>query len=179
MTDLELITLVKTDNDSVAMKELIETHTGLYMNKVSSFCLPRAIANDAKEDCYLNIYKFAQKYDPSLGMKFSTYVAESTEFMCLNLLRRAPRSFELDEEQVPSNDNSVKENVNHHDDMEVIRARAKRVGDPNFYKIFCARFDGNKVLPWRSVAAKVGLTQEGARKCFNRHIQKIQEHMKT
>lgn len=177
MTDLELITRVKDTADSTAMTELVNRHTGIYMRMVSSF--PSLPIHDLKADRFFNIYDFARDYDPTRGMQFGSFVGDQTRFMCLNLLKREPKSLSFNEDVAPTNDTALSEAVDKHDDMAELRERAKRVGDPKFYRVFCLRFNGNKVASWRAVAEAMGMTQEGVRKLFNRHKHKLREYVRT
>lgn len=180
MTDLELITRVKVDNDSDAIKELITRHTGIYLDMVTKHAAHAQLpVNDIRDDKAFNIYQFALKYDPTRDTQFSTYVADRTKWMCLNLNNRAPKSLTFDENIAPSNENAVTENVNRHDDMAVLRERAKRVDDPKFYRIFCLRFNGDKVRSWRAIGRKMHMTHEGARKLFERHAHKLRSWVTT
>lgn len=179
MTDLELITRVKDGNDSTAMKELIERHTGIYMNMVSSLSSPQIPLTEVKDDKYFNIYQFALRFDPTRHMQFGSYVGDMTRYMCLNVLNRAPKNMTFNEEVAPTNDTEIGETVDKHDDMAELKERAKRVDDPKFYKVFCLRFSGRRVQSWRSVAKTMKMSQEGVRKLFNRHIYKLREYVRT
>jgi hypothetical protein len=177
MTDLELINLATKEADSGAMTELVNRHTGIYMQTVASF--PSLPLRDLKADRFFNIFDFARDYDPTRAMQFGSYVGDRTRYMCLNLLKREPKSIAFNEDVAPTNDTALSEAVDKHDDMTELRERAKRVGDPKFYQAFCLRFDGDKVASWRAVAKAMDMTQEGVRKLFNRHKHKLREYVRT
>ena len=181
MTDLELINKVKTTQDNAALTELINQNTGIYFKMISKYALmsPKIRLDDLRDDKATNIYEFALSYNKDKEMKFSTYVADMTKYMCLNIINRSPQSIEFNENICPSNDSSVSETVNHNDEIDILREKAKKIDDPKFYKIFCLRFNGNKVRSWRYIGKKIGMTQEGARKLFNRHIEKLKHYAKT
>lgn len=179
MNDLELINRVRDNNDSEAIKTLIDAHTGIYIQTAKYFFKSGVILDEIKEDKYFNLYKFVTAYDPNRDMKLGTYIGERTKYMCINLMNREPRSLEFNELSAVSNDTSITEKVVKHDDLNEMTERAKRVDDPQFYKIFCLRFREDRPRSWREVGRSIGMTQEGARKLFKRHIGKLQEYAKT
>lgn len=186
-SDLQLVQRIQkaargeSDSDeSAAVAELVNRHTGIYINVVKKYsCYPdfvaRANVDDLKDEKFLNIYQFALKYDGSREMKFGSYVGKMTKHMCQNLITRGDESVQFNEYVAPSNETSMVEHTNHDSDIEEINLGAAKVDDPTFREIFKLRFGGQKPLSWRAIGEAVGMTHEGARKVFNRYIDQVRE----
>ena len=75
--DLQLINNVKKLQDSSSVQELIDRHSGIYIEMVNKY-LPNdmsgVIKDDVLEDKNFCIYDAAIKFDENKNTKFSTYV---------------------------------------------------------------------------------------------------------
>ena len=74
--DIQLINKVKNSRDENSLKELIERHSGIYVDMVNKY-LPNSMEginkNDVLEDKNFCIYDAAIKFDENKKAKFSTY----------------------------------------------------------------------------------------------------------
>ncbi len=179
-SDIQLIEQIKVNNDSQAVTELVNRHTGIYINVVKKYsCYPDFLArvnvDDIKDEKFFNIYKWALNYDGSKEMRFGSYVGKMAGYMCANLLRRNDESIQFNEAIAPSNDTSAVEQTNHDSDIEEINLSAEGVSDPTFREIFKLRFGGQKPLGWRAIGEALNMSHEGARKVFNRYIDQVRE----
>lgn len=141
ISDIELINRVKAQQDSAAISELVHRHTGIYIDIInqyeakSSYFRARANVNDLKDDRFINIYKFALKYDPShptttgKPMQFGSYVGEMTKFICKSALTEGRESLELNEEIVADTDDSVTDIAERDDAIENIRHQVDSIDD--------------------------------------------------
>lgn len=200
VNDLELITRIKTLNDSAAVTELVHRHTGAYMSVIQQYegySDFRAKANipDLRDDKFLNIYRFALKYDPLRASEadkdnpFGRHVFEQTRYMCRTLISRGSVNgsgcgtrldgVELNEATSPSNDTPVMDTVEKDSVFDAVRDGVAATKDPLFQRIFKLRHGGKKAMTWRAVAKKVGMTHEGARKAYNKHMGMIKEQART
>lgn len=182
-TDIELIYAIKETNDSAAITELVNRHTGIYVSSIQKYTIypdftNRVNVDDLKDEKATRIYEWATKnYDPNRGMKFSTFVGEMTTYMCKNLLRRGTESVKLDENGAASNETEMHEKLEHHSELEAVRLRAMQVPDPKFRRIFQLRFDGNKVRSWREIGRVLQMSHEAVRRIFNRHLPLLQKNL--
>jgi len=184
VTDLELIYAATKKQDSTAITELVNRHTGIYVSIVQKYTaypdfVNKVNVDDLKDDKAVNIYRWAMIYDPSKGMKFGTFVGERIKHKCQNLLRRAPESVELDECIAVNNDTTTIDQVEHDSDIEEIKREADGINDPKFRRVFALRFEGNRVRSWREIGQQMGLSHEAVRKIFNKHLDVMQRHLKT
>ena len=181
MTDLELITRVKDKQDSAAISQLVELHTGLYVNMVKRYAsypdfTKKIDVKDLLDDKAFNIYQFALKYDPSRGMKFGTYVAESTKYMCQGILHRGSESIQFNEETAPNNDTSVTDIADRDSRSEELLREIRESESPLFRQIVKLKMEG---LSWRQIAKEVKMSHEGARKVYEKNIGAVREHLKS
>lgn len=91
LPEADLISLVKTEQDSAALLALINRHTGIYFHVVNRYAAsyPNAIkAQDMDDDKLFNIYQFILAYDPNRGMKLSTYISDRTDYLCKTMLKK-------------------------------------------------------------------------------------------
>lgn len=190
MTDFELITQVREKQDSAAISELVNRHTGIYVDVVNryssnSYFRARGNVDDIKEDKFFNIYKWALKYDPSRPtesgkpMQFGTYVGDMTDYLCRNIMHRGTASVTFNEDTAPTNDTSVTDTAEKDSNIETILEQVKGSDSEMFKKIFKLRFCGKKPLSWRAIASRVDMSHEGVRKVYNKHIGAVREYLKT
>lgn len=86
-----LIALVKEQQDSDALKVLVNQHTGIYVNVVSRYAqsYPNVIKQpDLVDDRFFNLYRFIVDYNPERGTKLSTYIGDRTDWMCKEMLKK-------------------------------------------------------------------------------------------
>jgi len=183
VTDLQLINKIKEKNDSDAVVELVNRHTGIYMNTIRAYSVypdftNRVNVSDLKDDKTINIYQWALSYDPNRGMKFGSYVGNMTKFMCQNIIYHGKESKEIDENTVPTNDTEVEEQVSRDMAIEEINTEVMSCGDEKFKAIFKLRH-GEHPMSWREIGKVLNMTYEGARKIYNKHIGSIKEHATT
>jgi RNA polymerase sigma factor (sigma-70 family) len=90
-TDIELVELVKSENNNDALKELINRHANIFYNVCASFC--RSSKNfkyaDIIKDVHLVIYHTAKSFnkDHFKKAKFSTFLCHYSRYFCLNTMK--------------------------------------------------------------------------------------------
>lgn len=180
LTDIELIDKVKKDGDSSAISELVARHTGVYVFIASKYLNGGKIPiQDVKNDVMSNIYDWVLDYDPSRGMKFSTYVGDRTRYMCMDLINRTPDKIEIDESTpMPEMDGSP--TAIDQDALTEVRRKAQQINDPRFITILNMRFPEVGVpKTWREIGKIMGVTHERARQIFNDNLDKIGHRLST
>ena len=90
-TDLHLINKVKNDQDVSSLKQLIDRHSGIYVDIVNKY-LPNSQEglnkDDVLEDKNFCIYDAAIKFDENKKTKFSTYIGNLARWKCLNIYNK-------------------------------------------------------------------------------------------
>lgn len=185
ISDIDLINRVKVENDSAALSELVHRHSGIYIKIVQKYAniernapYPSAKIdiNELRDDKMLNLYQFAQTYDPTRGTKFSTFVGQQTRYLCLNILNDTPRKVDLDE-GAPAI--SSVEPVRATESVDDIKRYAPTIRSPLFWPIFELRHLRDKPATWRAIGQQVGVTHEWARQIYHQHIDKVRAYITT
>ena len=187
-SDLELIILMKDgEKSSEHLNELIERHSGIYLNIVNTYASKDSPFIDKSElikDKNFNIYQAAVKYDPERGTKFSTYLGNETKWLCLNTYnknRRHPvittETLDLLHPDLGLYAESIKENIKK-DLFTKVMQLAKGNPDKRVEKIFKMRYiigKKNKVMPWKNIGKKMDLSIQGCINIHNSAIKKIKQ----
>lgn len=184
MTEYELILRATKEQDSSAITQLVDLHTGIYVNMVRKYeCYPdfrnKVEARDLLEDKAYHIYQFAIKYKPDKGMTFGSYVGDSVRHLCQSVIHRKPLNAEFNEEIAPTNDTSVTDTAERDSTIDTILEQVEGSDSAMFRRIFKLRYRGQRPQSWRQIAEAVGMSHEGVRKVYNKHIGAIKEHLKT
>jgi len=181
-SDVQLISQIKEKQDSAAVLELVNRHTGIYINIIQQYAgnttfNKKTNVADLKEENVINIYQWALSFDASKKMKFSSYVGEMTKYMCLNIMSRSPEYQPIEEETAVSNETSVIEKIERHSSIEEIQHEVKDTDSQKFQEIFKLRHNGKRPLSWREIGLKTNLSYEGARKIYNKYISSIKQNI--
>jgi len=180
-SDNELIHLVKEKNDSIALSQLTDRHTGIYVSVAQKYSgySDKIQIEDIKEDRQYNIYQWILKYKPEKNMKFGTYVGEMTRYMCLDILNKTPDKIEMTEYNSPVSIENTAEKATKKDTLEQIKARVDKIEDKRFWVIFEARHLSDPKKSLRKIASTMGLTHEGVRKIYLKYINTVQKYITT
>jgi DNA-directed RNA polymerase sigma subunit (sigma70/sigma32) len=200
LTDMELISRVRMDNDSDAVVEITSRHTGIYRMIVGMYSNSGVNMRDVVEDMKLNIYKMTCSYDPNKGMQFGSYVGEQTKYICLNEIGKqiregvqVPLSDEAysDESEYEANDAALTyinryspqsngDTTKEKDIRDISSVITDQAHDKRVIKIINLRHfnpDG-KPATWRECGDAVGLSHEGARLLYKQFVEKMAKEFK-
>lgn len=181
-SDFNLIEDIQKDNsNSFAISELIDRHSGIYVDMVNSYYSnPKGFRHKQEllQDKDYNIYMAALKYDPSRGTKFSTHLGNETKWICLNHYNKVKlknhREMEFKEEL--NNTLVCEENSMEEDEiLKRIKLLIRKYSDPRARQIFELRYfigEGNKLMAWERVSQKVGISIQG---CINIHDRALDQ----
>jgi len=184
-SDLCLISNIKQKNDSDSLKELIDRHSGIFVdtvNKTVSASCHFVDKGSLLEDKDYYIYNAALKYDADRNTKFSTYLANETRWMCLNVYNKNKKMI-----QEPLDD-SFKEKVSDEDFLQELQTNelvgkvfelAKKNPDKRIKKILDMRYcvGYNKVHSWREISSELNLSIQGCIDIHDKFIQKIKKEI--
>ena len=88
LSDLELVKNIKEQtNVEDCLQELINRHSGIYLEMVNSFlknCDNNSLRDEIVSEKAYAIYNTALKYDENRGTKFSTFLGNEAKWICLN-----------------------------------------------------------------------------------------------
>lgn len=184
--DLELISIVKNceKNASAAMTEIINRHSGIFIEMINHFVPCNSPYCDRREmieekDYY--IYKALLKYDETKGTKFSTHLGNEAKWLCLNSYNKAKSKStfnasdqDFDKEEVVE---PFKEKLSQETFKSILQA-INEFSDRRVQTIFKMRYidgEGNKVTPWRKISEQLNMSIQGCINIHNTAIKKIQQ----
>jgi len=188
--DLQLISNVKNTNDEESLKELIDRHSGIYVDMVNKY-IPKSIEGVCKEDILDDknfcIYDAVIKFDESKNTKFSTYVGNLARWKCLNIYNKKIKfpqnniddiSLVKDHRSYNLSKNSEISMIEDEENLDRIFNLIKNSEDPRVEKIFKMRYkNGKKLTPWKKIAKKLGLSIQGCINIHNKHLQEIKRYV--
>jgi hypothetical protein len=186
-SDLSLINKIKEKNDSKSLTELINRHSGIYMdmvNKTVSDSCSFVNKNDILKDKDYSIYAAALKYKSDKNTKFPTYLANETRWKCLNIYNKNKKMIE------EPLDDSIKEKSSREDFLSDIQVKetiknvldmASKSSDPRIKKIIDMRysFSYNKACSWREISKELGMSIQGCIDIHNKFINKVKQEIKN
>ena len=188
LSDSDLIKSIKKKKKvDECLQELIERHSGIYLDIVNSFL--RNCNNDSLREEIINdkeyaIYNSVLKYDENRGTKFSTFLGNEAKWMCLNASNKNKKYVEL-------NDNTydfecIKDTyehtvVNFQDQiLKEFNEEISKHPDKRIQKIFSMRYSGNKKLtPWRKISKVMNLSIQGCINIHNAALNSISKNIRS
>jgi hypothetical protein len=177
ISDSELISRIKEQADNAATLELINRHSGVYIDVINQYAFsPKIQMPELKDDRMFNIFSWIKTFDPTKETQFGSYVGKKTRWMCLNIINRDAESVEMDVNS-PNTDMDTQGAAEMHSDAAEVSAETAKIDDPVFWRIFKLRFDGKRPKSWRSIGEQINLSHEGARKHFLKHIGAVREQL--
>ena len=181
-SDLSLIIKVKNEGDTNSLNELIQRHSGIYLEMVNSV-IPNNCdfldKNDILEDKEISIYKAVMNFDENKNTKFSTYLGNETRWKCLNMFNRGVKYRHIDidnfKEDVNLTQQDSMEDISFKETLQKVFSLAEVNKDERIKKILNLRYkvgSGNKTMPWKKVAKLLNISIQG---CINIHDKFIEE----
>lgn len=188
LSDLDLINNIKKNRKvDESLQELINRHSGIYLDIVNSFL--KNCNNDSLRDEIINdkeyaIYNSVLKYDENRGTKFSTFLGNEAKWMCLNASNKNKKYVELndncydfenlkDETVIPVN--NFKDTILNEFNRQISKHPDKRI-----QKIFSMRYSGNnKLTPWRKISKVMNLSIQGCINIHNTALNSISKNIRS
>jgi DNA-directed RNA polymerase specialized sigma subunit len=185
--DLLLINKIKQQNDNLSLQQLIDRHSGIYMdivNKIISDSCDFVNKMDVIADKDYTIYNAALKYNPNLNTKFPTYLANETRWKCLNLYNKNKKRKEdpleyYENDQAASND-FIKD-LENSEILKKFYKLASSYHDKRVKKIIDMRYGSsyNKLTPWKSIAKKLKMSIQGCINIHNKFIEQTKKELEN
>jgi hypothetical protein len=187
-SDKELILInnikngVNVDSSLNILKEL---HSGIFFKTIHGYCSHpkhKEIKHDLLLDCDYYIYLSAKDFNETKGAKFSSYLGNRARWASLNAINKSnkmPREqFKQAEDlREKSEDLDLYESIASKEALEMFFNKDKT--PDRIIKIFKLRYldgDRNKLMSWKRIGEKVGLSIQG---CINIHDNYLNKINKT
>jgi hypothetical protein len=186
-TDLSLINKIKDFNDSDSLKELIDRHSGIYLdmvNKTVSDSCGFINKNDILIDKDYSIYSAAIKYKSDKNTKFPTYLANETRWKCLNLYNKNKKMIEeplSDDFKEKSSSEDFLFEIQANEIIKNVLDMAAKNPDSRVKKIIDMRycFGYNKAHSWREISNELNMSIQGCIDIHNKFINKAKNEIKN
>ena len=189
LPDEKLVENVKLYNCSESFKELSSRHVKLYSkvaNKYAAYIPPYSGMNnlDFYQDRDWVFLQTIQKFDPTRGVKFNTYLWTQVKHYCQNQLTKLSPLYSCDENELlylidkngqVENDDAKKEKI------EYIFNILKQLKDQRIIKVFKMRYliDDKKKRSWAYIGKQIKLSSQGAINLHNHALEFLKEKLKS
>lgn len=188
LEDFQLVENIKKDRlTDDSLKELINRHTGIYLDIVNKYTQSSNATNklDLIDEKDYNIYQAALKYQDDRGTKFPTFLGNETKWICLNKHNKKKKDPQLSIDDIKESDilTNKCEKIKK-DDLEIFGEAikfSKTHKDKRVEKIFEMRYitgEQNKVMPWKKISEELNMSIQGCINIHNSAIEKFKIKLK-
>ena len=188
-SDPDLTKKVKYNADEEALLELVNRHSGIYVDMVKKFgskSLTHCQIGDILDEKEYNIYKAALDYDETRS-KFSTFLANKAKFICLTeKTKTLKKNRSIDYENIEfcssSKDNNPQEHCLEQESYSrimnmIMEHKDERITTIFFERYFCGKL--NKLKPWKKIAKKIGMSTQGCINIHNKTLEQFKNKLKN
>jgi len=186
MNDLILVQNIQNDKDlEFSLENLYKLHCNIFYKMVNNYISDsnKTLKKELINECKYHIFFAAREFKFDKNAKFSTYLANKTKWMCLNINTKNKRTInnlsELSNCMLSNPDESS--GINDLIKTELINKvflLAEKSKDDRVIRIFNLRYKegfNNKVMPWRNVGQKIGLSIQGCINVHNNFLNNIRQ----
>jgi len=169
--ELEFIKSIKNKGCSGCFCKLIELHSNLFYKICNKYIYFLSSCGIPKEDIYENknfvFLDSINTFDPTRGVKFTTWLANKTRFFCLNLISSRKRLVNFSDDDIKkaieSKSFSQKEDKGVEEDFAYVMFLLDSLKDKRIKQIFYLRYlEGSKKIKWKSIASKMKISVQTA-----------------
>jgi len=186
LDDLALIKNIQEQKHAEkSLNILIERHSGICIDMVNSFLSRKThkhLGADLIKDKDYLIYSAALQFDQNKGSKFSTFLANTVKWKCLNVHNRDKKrlTVPVDDDKIEylSYSNKLQNKNSLIDVYSHIIDESKKHPDKRIQRIFFLRYEkgtNNSVMPWRLISGELNMSIQG---CINLHNQALNQFKK-
>lgn len=188
LSDIQLIKNIKRNkNVNECLDELINRHSGIYLDIVNSFlrnCNNDTLRDEIINDKELAIYNSALKYDEDKGTKFSTFLGNEAKWMCLNASNKNKKYVEITDHTFDFDNLKIEYDKTEQDFKDTVlgdfKIHLQNHPDKRLQKIFAMRYSGNKKLtPWRKISKEMKLSIQGCINIHNSALNSISKNIRS
>lgn len=177
----QLIKKVKDERCSNSILKLVEKYRKMGVslisrhkpNNTSSYTSPTDI-EDRLTSC---VYSAADKFDPSKGTKFSTWLAHQIIYSLLNEKRNLNLNnyIEIDEVENVLKDEKYASKAKENEFFEDVFYTLSELKDPRILRIFQMRYTEGKKARWKEIGDVIGYSGETARLLHRKGLQFLRQ----
>lgn len=175
LQDIDLIKLVKEQQCSEALKEIVKRHEKLYhniYNYYSRILEKKSIdsSNIIDEKIY-NFYEIINSFEEGKNTKFSTWVGNAVKYKCLKLINKKPDLLSINIDNDFFHDIPIEDSIEPNESIsDKIYKILENTDDKRILEIFKLRFCDKikKERSWKSISEIVGVSTQTAINLFER-----------
>ena len=176
--DNYLIEQIKSKSCNDSLLELISRHSGICFSIGKKFLTSFPVhLNELSDNKDWIIYSSAVSFNPDMGSKFSTWLANNVKYFCLNLKNKVSKYVNSEQDLleflINKNNSEVKEsNSNKNEIINAITDLLDKVKDENVKNAIYYRYLSNKnrILNYAEVASILNVTPQTALNWHNKFI---------
>ena len=182
-TDNELIKEIQSGiNIAENFCEICSRHSGIFYKMASKYISKkfREKRLDFFKDKEYYIYQAILDFDETKKTKFSTYLANSIKWTCINDYNKEKKKKECNyPEEFLKNCPNKEDSINDEMIREIIEM-LKKEKDQRIYKIFAFRYlegKNNNVMPWKDVCCQedINLSVQGCINVHDKYLKKLRK----
>ena len=177
LQDSELVALVVSgDND--AFEELHKRTRGVYIDCVDRYARSALahVRKDLIEDCRFEIFRLALEFDPSKGMKFSTFLFQKTRWRLITMFKNAQKTSQITDFNIDKDSSDSYEDTRP-EELDTICKISEKLSDKDdlIKKLFDFRYNSeypSEEQSWLAISKKLGISPN---KCSYLHRKTIKQ----
>lgn len=191
-SDIDLVNQIKENNDESALLELVDRHSGVFYKTVSEY-IPHLSGNGVYDEFYGRreefFYDAAKKFNENKGVKFSTWLVNSTRYKCLTertRLKNEPEFFQFDQSLEESNEEEYNLTPDMYlmlkDDIKEVFDVVNENYDERSKDLLEKRFFGGKGgagMTFPEIAETMNISTQAVQQAHSKLIKKLKKQFAT
>lgn len=195
LDDLTLINKIKADDESDAcIEELQKRHGGIvshvyqnYMGVINNSGVNSISTGHKYGDVKRTIWEAAKNFDESKKSKYSTWLYNSTRFICLNAIRESNKEISCDPDTLMFQiDNESHEepgflDINEEDILAKAKEFIENIKEPHIKQLMTLRYlhskPNGKKYTWKEISDIISYTPQHIYNMHNSCLEKLRTHI--
>jgi RNA polymerase sigma factor (sigma-70 family) len=190
-TDMELVSLVRDQNDSGAFKVICEKYEDVFFKICQKYAPPLTASGVDVQDIFDEknyiIYSCIKSYDPSYRAKLSTWIGNHARYLCLNAI--TARKFTMS--SLSNTDvNKLIEDSEATRSYDLRQSKGKedfkyalnildQLKDPRVKEVFRYRYFSDKSMIWTKISEQMGISSQTIINLHRRGIRLLRRKMES
>jgi RNA polymerase sigma-70 factor (ECF subfamily) len=170
LSDESLMTRFQRRRDAAAMQELVGRYAARALAVARQMLFDRALAEDAVQDTFLRVMNAARSYDPARA--FSTWFYTVLRNLCMDMLRRRRREIRAMQQRLARAEQAGLVDPPIVPEPESASQMLAGLASPIRRAVILRVIED---LPFRDVAAALGISEEAAKKRVQRGLRALRE----
>lgn len=188
MLELELIKSIKEQGCSGCFSSLIELHSKLFYKICNKYVYALDSCGISRNDVYENknfiFLDSITTFDPTRGVKFTTWLANKTRFYCLNLMNSRKRIINFSNEDIKkaieNKSFSQKDDKDVQENFAYVMFLLDNLKDKRIKQIFSLRYlEGSNKIKWKNIASKMNISVQTAINLHSKGVRVLSVKMNS